>query len=93
MNYYISPSYAGKTGTTDSSSYVIGFSPSYTIGVYIGSDDNSSITNGYLSREIFYNISKYLENKNEGYFEIPSSLKSFKLYNKSNDLLSFEYVY
>lgn len=93
MNYYISPSYAGKTGTTDSSSYVIGFSPSYTIGVYIGSDDNSSITNGYLSREIFYNVAKYLENKNEGYFKIPSSLKSFKLYNKSNNLLSFEYVY
>lgn len=92
MNYYISYSFAGKTGTTSSSSYVIGFNTSYTIGVYVGTDDNSELFNGYLAKEIFYNIAKYVD-KNEGFFEKPSSTKSFTIYNKSLNKRSFEYIY
>ncbi|PAV31395.1 monofunctional biosynthetic peptidoglycan transglycosylase [Virgibacillus profundi] len=35
--------YAGKSGTTDSDSWMIGFSPSLVAGVWIGYDDNRSM--------------------------------------------------
>lgn len=91
MNYYISPSFGGKTGSTKSSSYVIGFSPQYVIGVYIGSDDNTYLDKGYLSREIFYQIGTLLDEKKLDYFQPSSSLNSFKLYNPVKNLHSFEY--
>ncbi|MFC4402832.1 transglycosylase domain-containing protein [Gracilibacillus xinjiangensis] len=36
--------YAGKSGTTNSDSWMIGFSPSVTAGVWIGYDDNREMT-------------------------------------------------
>ncbi|MFD2922898.1 transglycosylase domain-containing protein [Halobacillus naozhouensis] len=36
--------YGGKSGTTDADSWMIGFSPQYTMGVWTGYDDNRDIT-------------------------------------------------
>ncbi|UOR11215.1 transglycosylase domain-containing protein [Halobacillus amylolyticus] len=36
--------YGGKSGTTDSDSWMIGFSPQYIMGVWTGYDDNRAIT-------------------------------------------------
>lgn len=91
MNYYISSSFGGKTGSTESSSWVIGFSKKYTIGVYVGSDDNTYLRKGYLSREIFYQIASFLNEKKLDYFIPSSSLKSFKLYNSITKEYSFSY--
>src|SRR5699024_50820 len=35
--------YAGKSGTTDTDSWMIGFSPEVAIGVWIGYDDNTQL--------------------------------------------------
>ena len=93
MNYYVSDNYGAKTGSTESSSWVMGFSKTYTIGVYVGSDNNDPINNAYLSRIIFHDIAKYLDKKDEGYFDIPSSLNTFKLYNNVSKKHSFTYLY
>lgn len=37
--------YAGKSGTTDTDSWMIGFSPKFAIGVWVGYDDNRRIKN------------------------------------------------
>lgn len=91
MNYYVSENYGAKTGSTESSSWVIGFSKKYTIGVYVGSDDNTYLTKGSLSREIFYQISKYLDEKKSEYFTPTSNLQSFNLYNTLSNQRSFNY--
>ncbi len=90
MNYYISDNYGAKTGSTNSSSWVIGFNKNYTIGVYVGSDDNTYLTKGYLSREIFYRIGKYLDNTNS-YFNITTSVTPFRLYNSITKEHSYLY--
>lgn len=93
MNYYVSNNYGAKTGSTISSSWVMGFSNKYTIGVYLGSDDNKEINNAYLAKVIFHNIACFLDKKDEGYFPIPSSLNTFHLYNSNTNIKSFTYVY
>ncbi|MCP3027533.1 transglycosylase domain-containing protein [Halobacillus sp. A5] len=40
----LSRTYGGKSGTTDSDSWMIGFSPDYVMGVWSGYDDNRSMT-------------------------------------------------
>lgn len=90
LNYYISSDYGAKTGTTESSSWVVGFSKKYTIGVYVGSDDNTYLDKGVLSREIYYRIGKYLD-ENLGYFDVTTSISPFTLYNTINQNRSFQY--
>ncbi len=91
MNYFVSNHYGGKTGSTESSSWVIGFSKKYTIGVYVGSDDNTYLTKGYLSREIFNQIAKKLDEDELNYFVPSSNLKSFRLFNTITNEHSFLY--
>ena len=91
VNYYISPSYGGKTGSTKSSSWVIGFSPKYTIGVYVGTDDNTPMEDALLSRRIFYTIGNYLKIDDQ-YFKPDEELKIFHIYNSLSNLSSFPYL-
>ena len=92
LNYYISPRYAGKTGSTESSSWVMGFSPEYTIGVYVGTDDNSKMEDASLSRKIFYEIAKYLDNKDLDFFLPNENLNVFCLYNTLSKKSSLPYL-
>ncbi len=92
MNYYISPSYAGKTGSTESSSWVVGFSNKYTILTYLGNDEDKKIDNGYLAKEIFYDIATYLDDKKGNFFEISDYMKEIHLRNTLNNELSFKYI-
>jgi membrane peptidoglycan carboxypeptidase len=63
---------AAKTGLTDYDSYIIGFTPKYTIGIWTGNSDNSLLTDLYskqFPKQCFYNIVNQLsvENKNIWY--------------------------
>lgn len=51
--------YAGKSGTTESDSWMVGFSPELVAGVWIGYDDNRSIekvSEEHFSKEIWANF-------------------------------------
>ena len=63
---------AAKTGLTDYDSYIIGFTPKYTIGIWTGNSNNSLLTDLYskqFPKQCFYNIVNQLsvENKNIWY--------------------------
>lgn len=88
---------AGKTGTSgtadiDQDSWYIGYTPYYTVGVWMGSDDQqlkiSSISG--ITTSIFREINKYiLEDKEEKEFEIPSNIIEVEVCNQSGKLPSF----
>ena len=60
-NYKPQDIYAAKSGTTASDSYVISFNPSYTIGIWCGTDDNTSFYNYSLSKQLYKEITIILE--------------------------------
>ena len=57
--------YAAKSGTTNSDSYVMAYNPNFTIGIWVGSDSNKKLSNYVLSKQIFREIAKLLEQKKE----------------------------
>ncbi|MFS0673198.1 transglycosylase domain-containing protein [Ornithinibacillus sp. 179-J 7C1 HS] len=74
----LSRTYAGKTGSTDSDSWMIGYSPSLVTGIWTGYDDNRTITSipeRSYAKEIW---SAFMEEAHEGkseeHFEAPEGL-------------------
>lgn len=53
--------YAAKSGTTNSDSYVLAYNPNYTIGIWVGTDSNSSLSNYPLSKQLFKEITHILD--------------------------------
>ncbi|MBE6142974.1 MAG: penicillin-binding protein [Erysipelotrichaceae bacterium] len=93
VNYQTKARFSAKTGTTDSSSWVVGFNPKYTICVYVGTDDNESLKNTNISKNIFLEIANSLCPKiDTDFFNIPNSCESFTLNNKINNLSTLDYI-
>lgn len=93
-NYQTNNTFGGKTGSTDSTNWVVGFNPKYTIGVYVGSDDNQNIHDTKLARKMFQEIANSLtEHQKDVYYQTPDSLKSFTLYNSLINKKSKVYYY
>ena len=62
--------YAAKSGTTDTDSYVMSYNPNYTIGIWCGTDDNTTFTNPTLSKQIYKEIANVLEeNKTPSWYD------------------------
>lgn len=81
-SYQTKSTFSAKTGSTESTNWVVGYNPNYTICVYVGNDDNSSISNPKLARTIFQEIANELtENKGDIFYEPSSKLKGFTLTN------------
>lgn len=57
--------YAAKSGTTKSDSYVMAYTPNYTIGIWVGTDSNEKLSNYTLSKQLFKEITKILEVKKD----------------------------
>lgn len=101
LNSYISPSlinyqtnvtFGAKTGSTESDSWVVGFNPNYTICVYVGKDDNTSLKNGKLAKQLFVTIADSLtKNDKNIYYKTNTNLHSFKIYNESKKTYSNTY--
>ena len=91
--YQTTNTFACKTGTTTSSSWVVGFNQDYTILVYVGSDDNSSLTDYSIGKKIWQNIANELTlNKKDSFYTYPSNLSKFKFHNSIYSTYSFEYI-
>ena len=94
MNYQPNIKFAAKTGSTNSTNWVIGFNKYYTIGVYVGNDDNKDLTNKTLAKNLFKDIANSLcENYVDTYYEVDSKMKPFTLYNNLNNKKSRVYYY
>ncbi len=80
-----------KTGTTESSSFAVGYNPFYTIAIYVGTDDNSKLFQSSISRVMFKKIAdKLMEHKKDIYFST-HDLKPFILLNQQTNTQSFTY--
>ena len=56
-NYNIQ-NYYGKSGSTNTDSYLILFNDKYTIGVWLGTDDNSSLNDYTTTKYLLKDITK-----------------------------------
>lgn len=83
-NFKTNNIYAAKSGTTNSDSYVIGFNPNYTIGIWSGSDNNSTYYNSTLSKQLFKEIANSLDEIKEPSWYNKTHLLEYKNYNPNN---------
>lgn len=93
VNHQTKARFCAKTGTTESSSWVVGFNPKYTICVYVGTDNNEALKNTSIAKQIFVKLCDSLCPKiDTSFFSIPSTCESFALTNKTNNLKTFNYI-
>lgn len=88
-SYLVIPNHtvAVKTGTTDNKkdNWAIGFTPSYTAGVWVGNNDNSAMSpyveSGASGASIIWNkiMSRVLKNQKEEIFEKPSNVNAVEI--------------
>lgn len=75
----LSRTYAGKSGTTDKDSWMIGYSPTITTGIWTGYDDNRSVqkaTDKQLAKQLWAEVmEKGHKNKEEELFEVPDGVE------------------
>ena len=71
---------AAKTGLTDYDSYIVGFTPLYTIGIWTGNNDNTPLTDSTsksIPKTLFYQIMNFLMDKNKNiWYEEPNDIYS-----------------
>ena len=93
INYQTKARFSAKTGTTDSSSWVVGYNPQYTICVYVGTDNNETLKNQTISKSIFQEIANSLSPKIDNpFFNVPKNCEEFSLTNKINSLQTLTYL-
>ncbi len=93
-NYQTKNRFAGKTGTTDTDSWVVGFNPNYTIAVYMGTDGNEPLESGNLTKQIFVDIADALTHRDGDVFFSPSNkMKPFCMRNNVTNKLSNTYYH
>lgn len=87
--------FAVKTGTTKTSSLVMGYNPRYVIGVYVGldnEDDGAEISfDRTLAKRFFQRIAdKVMEGQKDVFYET-SGLKGFTITNRTSGIKSATY--
>ena len=93
VNYQTKARFCAKTGTTESSQWVVGYNSDYTICIYVGTDNNEPLKNNGLAKKIFVDVADFLcPNENSPFFNVPSSCESFSLTNKLNSKNTFTYI-
>ena len=94
MLYYpVNKKMAIKTGTVDSASFVIGFTPYATIGVYVGKDDDQYLNDKKAAKRLFQKVANRVNEKNGDAFFKADDLTPFQLYNSANGIKSNIYYY
>ena len=67
LNYQTNYIYAAKTGSDKYNSYTIGFNPSFTIGVWCGTDENEDFTKSHISKKVFQSLANEITKQNLWY--------------------------
>ncbi len=75
--------YAGKSGSTDTDNWMVGYNKDIVIGVWTGYDDNRKIektSDTRYGKYVFADaIESYLKNKNTSWYETPNDVLSIEL--------------
>lgn len=90
-NYQINYPFCVKTGTTNSSSWTVGFNKKYTVLIYVGNDKNSKLQDGLVGKKIFQKFANSLETENE-FYSVPQKTKLIKFHNSIYNLYSKNYL-
>ena len=78
----LSHKYAGKSGSTDTDNYMIGYSPNLVLGVWTGYDDNRIINKASEQRfgkYIWADIMEYYHKQNYRWYNSPTDVFSISL--------------
>lgn len=67
LNYQTDNYFAAKTGSDSYNSYVIGYNPKYTIGVWTGTDNNEEFSYKNISKKVFQVMANSIADKNLWY--------------------------
>ncbi|MCI5746085.1 MAG: penicillin-binding protein, partial [Erysipelotrichaceae bacterium] len=78
FNYQTNVKYGAKTGSDSYNTYTIGFNPTYTIGIWCGTDDNTPLMYKNLAKVFFQEIANSLDTNNLWY-NPPSYIKEIKI--------------
>ncbi|WP_152656904.1 transglycosylase domain-containing protein [Oceanobacillus sp. CFH 90083] len=73
----LSDIYAGKSGTTDFDSWMIGYRPAISTGIWVGYDDHREMTNvaeTAFSKEIWANYMEKIDEDGKNVFPMPSGV-------------------
>ena len=92
LSYQTKATFSAKTGTTDSSTWVCGFNKKYTICVYLGTDNNSQLSNAKIAKSIFQDLANSLCPIEIEFYDIPTNYDTFTLINKDTNVTSFSYI-
>ena len=69
---------SAKSGLTDFDSYIVGYTPLYTIGIWTGNNDYSLLTDTYsknFPKEAFLHIMNFLSKENKNiWYEKPNDI-------------------
>ena len=90
-HYQTTHTFGAKTGSTASTNWVMGFNPNYTIGVYVGNDDNEELNSTKLARILFKEIANSISEGKQDTFYKSDSLKGFTFYNNIKNQTSKVY--
>ena len=91
-SYQTNNTFAAKSGSTSSTNWVMGFNKDYTIGIYVGNDDNKDITSTKLARELFQEIAnKLIINQKDNFYEPDENMRPITFYNSVNNKTSKVY--
>ena len=75
----LTKTYAIKTGTTNTDSWTIGYNKDYTLGVWVGYDNNKKIKNNdskYAKNIWADTMENYLRDKNDSWYKKPKDIVS-----------------
>ncbi|MBR3116587.1 MAG: PBP1A family penicillin-binding protein [Bacilli bacterium] len=73
----LTKTYAVKTGSSDTDSLIVGYNKKYTMGVWVGYDDNRKLISGdtKYSRNIWADtLENYLRNEEDSWYEKPQNV-------------------
>ncbi len=73
----LTKTYAIKTGSTNTDSLIVGYNKDYTLGTWVGYDDNKNLekTDSKIARNIWADtIENYLRNKENSWFKKPKNI-------------------
>lgn len=78
----LSHKYAGKSGSTDTDNWMIGYSPNLVVGVWTGYDDNRLIektSEKRFGKYIWADVMEYYHKNNYDWYKVPSDVISIEL--------------
>jgi len=80
----LTKTYAGKSGLTDTDSYMLGFNPQLTLGIWVGYDDNKPLTETNelrVAKKLWaFGMESYMQEKQDYWYNPPLGVYQKNVY-------------